>query len=157
MWYNGGKAMLSQIETILKRDERFLQAANEDFQALYIGEIDCKEYREMLSRLQYSMDKLNKTWNNFISICCEQNNDNYNKNIIKPDRYKGKDGKDLLQLFEESLLSDEEYKGFLKGNVYKYLKRYEHKNGKEDLEKATVYLNKLYDFEVQHEKEKQVH
>ena len=157
MCYNGGKAMLSQTETILKRDERFLQAANEDFQALYIGEIDCKEYHEMLSRLQYSMDKLNKTWNNFISICCEQNNDSYDNNIVKPDRYIGKDGKDLLQLFEESLLSDEEYKGFLKGNVYKYLKRYEHKNGKEDLEKATVYLNKLYDFEVQHEKEKQVH
>ena len=149
--------MLSQIETILKRDERFLQAANEDFQALYIGEIDCKEYYEMLSQLQYSMDKLNKTWNNFISICGEQNSDNSDENLVKPNRYKGKDGKDLLQLFEESLLSDDEYKGFLKGNVYKYLKRYEHKNGKEDLEKATVYLNKLYDFEVQHEKEKQVH
>lgn len=157
MCYNGGKAMLSQIETILKRDERFLQAANEDFQALYIGEIDCKEYYEMLSQLQYSMDKLNKTWNNFISICGEQNSDNSDENLVKPNRYKGKDGKDLLQLFEESLLSDDEYKGFLKGNVYKYLKRYEHKNGKEDLEKATVYLNKLYDFEVQHEKEKQVH
>ena len=149
--------MLSQIETILKRDERFLQAAKEDFQAMYYAEVDCKEYHEMLSRLQYSMDKLNKTWNNFISICYEQNNDNSDENIVKPNRYKGKDGKDLLQLFEESLLTDEEYKGFLKGNVYKYLKRYEHKNGKEDLEKATVYLNKLYDFEVQHEKEKQVH
>ena len=149
--------MLSQIETILKRDERFLQASNEDFQAMYIGEIDCREYHEMLSRLQYSMNKLNKTWNNFISICGEQNNNNSDENIVKPDRYKGKDGKDLLQLFEESLLSDDEYKGFLKGNVYKYLKRYEHKNGKEDLEKATVYLNKLCDFEVRHEKEKQVH
>ena len=149
--------MLSQIETILKRDERFLQATKEDFQAMYYAEVDCKEYHEMLSRLQYSMNKLNKTWNNFISICGEQNNNNSDENIVKPDRYKGKDGKDLLELFEESLLTDEEYKGFLKGNVYKYLKRYEHKNGKEDLEKATVYLNKLYDFEVQHEKEKQVH
>ena len=157
MWYNGGKVMLSQIETILKRDERFLQAAFEDFQAMYIAEVDCNEYHEMLSRLQYSMNKLNKSWDNFISICCEQNNNNSDNNIVKPDRYKGKDGKDLLQLFEESLLTDEEYKGFLKGNVYKYLKRYEHKNGMEDLEKATVYLNKLCDFEVQHEKEKQVH
>ena len=157
MCYNGGKAMLSQTETILKRDERFLQAAYEDFQAMYYAELDCNECHEMLSRLQYSMNKLNKTWDNFISICGEQNNDNSDENIVKPDRYKGKDGKDLLQLFEESLLSDDEYKGFLKGNVYKYLKRYEHKNGKEDLEKATVYLNKLCDFEVRHEKEKQVH
>ena len=149
--------MLSQTETILKRDERFLQAAYEDFYAMYNVELDCNEYHEMLSRLQYSMNKLNKTWNNFISICGEQNNNNSDENIVKPARYKGKDGKDLLQLFEESLLSDDEYKGFLKGNVYKYIKRYEVKNGKEDLEKATVYLNKLYDFEVQHEKEKQVH
>lgn len=149
--------MLSQTETILKRDERFLQAAYEDFQTMYYAELDCNEYHEMLSRLQYSMNKLNKTWDNFISICGEQNNDNSDENIVKPDRYKGKDGKDLLQLFEESLLTDEEYKGFLKGNVYKYVKRYEVKNGKEDLEKATVYLKKLRDFEVQYEEEKQIH
>ena len=107
MYYNGGKVMLSQIETILKRDERFLQAAKEDFQAMYNAEVDCNEYHEMLSRLQYSMNKLNKTWDNFISICCEQNNDNSDENIVKPNRYKGKDGKDLLELFEESLLTDE--------------------------------------------------
>ena len=157
LWYNGGKVMLSQTETILKRDERFLQAAYEDFQALYIGEIDCKEYYEMLQQLQYSMDKLNKVWNDFVSLNDKIKQVDCNEDFVKPNRYKGKDGKDLLQLFEENLLSDEEYKGFLKGNVYKYLKRYEHKNGKEDLEKATVYLNKLCDFEVQHEKEKQVH
>ena len=100
------------------------------------------------------MEHLNKAWNWFTSAIDETRCD---KDIVKPVRYKGKDGKDLLQLFEESLLSDDEYKGFLKGNVYKYIKRYEVKNGKEDLEKATVYLNKLYDFEAQHEKEKQVH
>ena len=149
--------MLSQLETILKRDERFLQAAYEDFYTIYNAEVDCKEYHEMLQQLQYSMDKLNKVWKDFVSLNDKIKQVDCNENIVKPDRYKGKDGKDLLQLFEESLLTDDEYKGFLKGNVYKYLKRYEHKNGKEDLEKATVYLNKLYDFEVQHEKEKQVH
>ena len=149
--------MLSQTETILKRDDRFLQAAYDDFLAMYNEETDCKEYHEMLQQLQYSMDKLNKVWNDFVSLNDKIKQVDCDENIVKPDRYKGKDGKDLLELFEESLLTDEEYKGFLKGNVYKYLKRYEHKNGKEDLEKATVYLNKLYDFEVRHEKEKQVH
>lgn len=149
--------MLSQTETILKRDERFLQAAFEDFQAMYIEETECKEYHEMLQRLQYSMDKLNKVWNDFISLNGETKQPGCNEDIVKPDRYKGKDGKDLLQVFEESLLTDEEYKGFLKGNVYKYVKRYEVKNGKEDLEKATVYLKKLHDFEVQYEEEKQIH
>ena len=148
--------MLSQEETILKRDERFLQAAYEDLQAMCNEETDCKEYHESLQQLQYSMVKLNKIWKDFV-LLNEIKQVDCNKDIVKPDRYKGKDGKDLLQLFEESLLTDDEYKGFLKGNVYKYVKRYEFKNGEEDLEKATVYLKKLSDFEVQHEKEKQIH
>lgn len=148
--------MLSKTENTLSRIERFLQGAAEELQKLDVDK-QTVEYHKVVLQLQYSMDKLNKTWNNFISICGEQNNSNSDKNLVKPDRYKGKDGKDLLQLFKENLLTDEEYKGFLKGNVYKYVKRYEVKNGKEDLEKATVYLNKLYDFEVRHEKEKQIH
>jgi len=156
MWYNGGKAMLSQTENRLGKIERFLQGAAEELQKLDIAK-QTVEYHKVVSRLQYSMKKFNKTWEEFVSFTGKPECYNSDKDIVKPNRYKGKDGKDLLQLFEESLLTDEEYKGFLKGNVYKYLKRYEHKNGKEDLEKATVYLNKLCDFEVQHEKEKQVH
>ena len=145
--------MLSKNKDALNMIDRFLQAAAEEIEELRIEENDYKTYGEKINQLQYSMDHLNKAWNWFNSAIDETRCNN----IVKPDRYKGKDGKDLLQLFEESLLSDDEYKGFLKGNVYKYIKRYEVKNGKEDLEKATVYLNKLYDFEVQHEKEKQVH
>lgn len=37
----------------------------------------------------------------------------------------------------------EEFKGFLRGNVIKYLCRSEKKNGTEDLKKAQWYLNKL--------------
>lgn len=33
--------------------------------------------------------------------------------------------------------------GFLEGNVIKYVTRYQHKNGLEDLYKAQQYLNKL--------------
>lgn len=40
-------------------------------------------------------------------------------------------------------MSAEAFKGFLKGNVLKYMWRYEHKGGKESLEKAQWYLNKL--------------
>lgn len=40
-------------------------------------------------------------------------------------------------------MSQDEYRGFLKGNVMKYLWRYQHKNGYEDLQKARWYLDKL--------------
>ena len=40
-------------------------------------------------------------------------------------------------------LTPEEYRGFLKGNVLKYISREAEKNGLEDLKKDKWYLNKL--------------
>ena len=43
----------------------------------------------------------------------------------------------------EASMSQEAFRGYLKGNMLKYLWRYEHKGGKEDLDKANWYLTKL--------------
>lgn len=43
----------------------------------------------------------------------------------------------------EASMSSEAFKGFLKGNVQKYMWRYEQKGGAESLEKAQWYLNLL--------------
>tara|TARA_R110002020_G_scaffold65744_2_gene173379 strand:- start:1274 stop:1576 length:303 start_codon:yes stop_codon:yes gene_type:complete len=44
----------------------------------------------------------------------------------------------------EASMSTEAFKGYLKGNCQKYLWRFEYKNkAKEDLQKASWYLNKL--------------
>lgn len=45
--------------------------------------------------------------------------------------------------YMKSRFSEEEYSGYLLGNVIKYVSRYKKKNGLEDLEKAKVYLNWL--------------
>ena len=45
----------------------------------------------------------------------------------------------LVNLFAE----DEEYRGYVKGQVIKYITRERHKNGLEDLKKAAWYLNRL--------------
>lgn len=45
----------------------------------------------------------------------------------------------------EAWMSEEQFKGFLKGNVIKYLARCDDKGGKIDLEKARHYLDKLID------------
>jgi Protein of unknwon function (DUF3310) len=42
-------------------------------------------------------------------------------------------------------LSKEEFIGFCKGNIFKYLSREALKNGKEDMKKAQWYLNKMID------------
>ena len=40
-------------------------------------------------------------------------------------------------------MTKEQFEGYCKGNVLKYVWRYESKNGLEDLEKAEWYLDKL--------------
>lgn len=45
--------------------------------------------------------------------------------------------------FIKAKLTKEAYKGFLQANIIKYVTRYEHKNGVEDLQKAEFYLREL--------------
>lgn len=43
----------------------------------------------------------------------------------------------------DASMTDEAYQGFLKGNILKYIWRYDLKDGLSDLKKASVYLQKL--------------
>lgn len=49
---------------------------------------------------------------------------------------------EVIDIMQDKL-SHKEFKGYLKGNILKYIFRYELKNGVEDLKKAQFYLNKL--------------
>ena len=51
----------------------------------------------------------------------------------------------------QDFLTHEEFVGYLRGNVAKYLHRWRYKNGLEDLRKAQWYLNKMIDVERMHE------
>jgi hypothetical protein len=42
-----------------------------------------------------------------------------------------------------SALTDDEFRGYVKGNAIKYLWREKHKGGDEDLKKAAWYLNRI--------------
>lgn len=47
----------------------------------------------------------------------------------------------------EDFLSYNEFVGYLRGNIGKYLHRWRYKNGLEDLNKANWYLNRLIELE----------
>ena len=47
--------------------------------------------------------------------------------------------------FMQSIMTTSQFEGFLRGNVLKYVARYEDKDGLKDLEKAKVYLDWLID------------
>lgn len=65
--------------------------------------------------------------------------------VEKPEHYNS--GK--IQTWDgyELMMTDEEYRGAMKGNIYKYLHRYQIKGGVEDLKKAKAYLERLIKFE----------
>jgi hypothetical protein len=62
--------------------------------------------------------------------------------VNSPIHYADGNGVECIDAIEASM-STEEFKGFLKGNVQKYVWRYSQKNGAEDLKKAKWYLERL--------------
>lgn len=62
-------------------------------------------------------------------------------NINAPDHYT-KGGIETID-YIKAKLTPEEYEGYLKGNVLKYLSREHEKGGLDDLKKARVYLDWL--------------
>lgn len=60
--------------------------------------------------------------------------------MISPEHYKG--DIECIDAIKSSMTKDQ-YLGYLKGNIQKYIWRYDKKNGIEDLKKAQVYLGWL--------------
>lgn len=61
--------------------------------------------------------------------------------VNRPAHYR-QGGVECIEAIEASM-SREEFQGYLKGNLQKYIWRYRHKNGIEDLRKARWYLDRL--------------
>lgn len=62
-------------------------------------------------------------------------------NATSPSHYKT-GGLEVITILRKKL-TPEEFKGFCKGNILKYVLRADKKNGSEDLKKAQVYLKWL--------------
>lgn len=76
-----------------------------------------------------------------------------NEELTNTARYSTNSGKQLFDVLADDLLTDDQYEGFLIGNIYKYIKRHKEKGGITDLEKARVYLDTLIKFEEENEDE----
>lgn len=66
-------------------------------------------------------------------------------NVNHPEHYTS-GGIECIDAIRASL-GDPEFADYCKGNVLKYIWRYRHKNGVEDLRKAQVYLNWMIEAE----------
>lgn len=70
--------------------------------------------------------------------------------FMTPAHYVLEDGSDSMDLIAK-ILGREQFKGFLRGNAFKYLIRYELKGGIEDLKKALDYIERLVELEEEPE------
>ena len=73
-----------------------------------------------------------------------------NDDFVQPSYYKTGGGMSPVYCFDRGLIGTDEYVGFCKGNVLKYIVRCGNKEGNSslsDLEKALFYLNKLIQIE----------
>lgn len=62
-------------------------------------------------------------------------------NVNNPSHY-GQGNIEAIEYIKD-FMTEEEFIGYLRGNIAKYLHRWRYKNGLEDLEKAKWYLNAL--------------
>lgn len=74
------------------------------------------------------------------------------KDNINPSHYK-KGKIEVIDIMKDQL-SSEQFKGFCKGLILKYICRADHKNGLEDYKKAQWYLNCLINTIGEEEKNK---
>lgn len=62
-------------------------------------------------------------------------------NVYKPNHYTNRKHECIDEI--KAMLTEEEYRGYLKGNVIKYRFRANSKNGEEDMQKADNYAHRL--------------
>jgi hypothetical protein len=73
--------------------------------------------------------------------------------VNNPRHYVKDGGIECIEAIEASMDKDD-FRGFLKGNIIKYIWRYEDKNGLEDLKKCCWYLDLLI-FSMENESEQE--
>ena len=67
------------------------------------------------------------------------------KDAVRPEHYN-QGGMQLIDFIDGSF-TKEEYRGFMKGTIQRYITRFDKKNGVEDLKKAQQYLTWLIEYE----------
>lgn len=84
-----------------------------------------------------------KEWEDYVSK--SEKEDSLSSTMANEEKKTPKHYDNTIQPIEfmYEVMNDDEYMGFCRGNVIKYIGRYPEKGGKLDLEKAKYYLDEL--------------
>jgi len=146
-----GKSIRSNESTIL--DETWLEPIDETSPKMRMAgpEAEKKEVSNIAKDIELLRDidvsKVNdlawKEITEFINKNMDEKDTHFHQfdNVDRPMHYAAGSIECIDAI--EAQLSAEEFRGYLKGNIIKYLWREKHKGGVESLKKAKWYLNKL--------------
>ena len=103
-----------------------------------------KEWKKRYDRLLKKTDRIIYVSREYHKGCFAARNKYMVDNVNHPAHYNT--GKIEVINYINDKLNYEEFTGYLTGNIIKYISRYKHKNGLEDLKKAQWYLNYLINY-----------
>ena len=108
---------------------------------VYLNQVTGKIIDEL--GYDYPQPRSDKFWDDytFEPISESDQEPEVKDNVNNPSHY-GQGNIEAIDYIED-MLTEEEYVGYLRGNIAKYMHRWRYKNGLEDLEKAQWYLNRL--------------
>lgn len=135
----------TEPRNILELGHDYLVEEHSYTSEFYMVKIDGEHHNLLKSRfapVDSAIAQSVKRW-----VSGEQGSEPAGEDIKDTKRYALKSDKQLMQVMREDLLSDEEFRGAMKFNIFKYGIRYPKKNGVKDLEKAREYIDELIDFE----------
>jgi len=104
---------------------------------------------EMTFEVQRStLDKLAEEYKKVMDKTDKNENVHDVHDVVNKPKHYHQGGFDAIYVIRQKF-SLETLRGFFIGNIIKYILRFEHKNGVEDLKKARFYLDKLIEIEEQ--------
>ncbi len=98
-------------------------------------------FKETIDKIRTESDEKTyqeKVWNTYL----EKHKEAVVDNVNHPEHYTAGEGIECIEAIEAQL-TPEEYRGYIKGNVAKYVWREKYKGGNESLRKAQWYLARL--------------
>ena len=108
---------------------------------VYLNQVTGKIIDEL--GYDYPQPRSDKFWDDYtFELISESDQEPEVKDNVNNPSHYGQGNIEAIDYIED-MLTEEEYVGYLRGNIAKYLHRWRYKNGLEDLEKAQWYLNRL--------------
>lgn len=128
-------------DTVIDKYDIYLGVASKGYCEKVYPDTPIQKYKAQQDKVAKYHDDAANVAKAMATVGVSMKNDNTD-NVNNPAHYKA-GGVETLDYIKAKV---KDYPSYVTGNILKYVSRYEHKNGIEDLKKAQFYLNDLIEW-----------